>query len=153
VLSSLHATDTAAALHRLLDMGIESFLVASSVAAVVAQRLLRRICPSCRVQYEPTPEEMAFWADAGAPAKNRFYMGEGCNFCAGTGYSDRIGVYEFMRMTPEIRRLVVGWATQEEIRRQSTQQGMRSLKDEAIRLVVSDTTTISEVIRGVYAGV
>ena len=152
VLSSLHATDTASALHRLLDMGIESFLVASAVTGVLAQRLLRRICTSCKVQYRPADEEIAFWKDAGAPTKTRFYQGEGCNFCAGTGYRDRIGVYELMRMTPELRRLVVGWATQEELRRAAAAQGMRSLKDEGIALVTQNVTTISEVIRGVYAG-
>lgn len=152
VLSSLHATDTAAALHRLLDMGIESFLVASAVTGVVAQRLVRRICTSCKVTYRPNDEELAFWKEAEGPAKTRFYRGEGCNFCAGTGYRDRIGVYELMRMTPELRRLVVGWATQEELRRSAASQGMRSLRDEGVQLVVNNVTTINEVIRGVYGG-
>ncbi|HZU71346.1 MAG TPA: GspE/PulE family protein [Acidimicrobiales bacterium] len=153
VLSSFHATDTSAALHRLLDMGIESFLVASSVTAVVAQRLLRRICTSCRAPYTPTDEEMAFYREGDGPEKDIFWAGTGCNFCAGTGYRDRIGVYELMRVTPELRRLIVGWATQDEIRRAATAQGMRSLLYEGLRLVGSDVTTISEVIRGVYAGV
>jgi type IV pilus assembly protein PilB len=152
VLSSLHATDTAAALHRLLDMGIESFLVASAVTGVVAQRLVRRICTSCKTPYKPSDEELAFWGEAHAPNKTRFYHGEGCNFCAGTGYQDRIGVYELMHMTPELRRLVVGWATQEELRRQASTLGMRSLLDEGVRLVANNVTTIEELIRGVYAG-
>jgi type IV pilus assembly protein PilB len=80
----------------------------------------------------------------------QFLHGEGCNFCAGTGYRDRIGVYELMRMTPEIKRLIVGWATQEELQRMATSQGMRSLRDEAIGLVSEDVTTISEVIRSIY---
>ncbi len=151
VLSSLHATDTAAALHRFLDMGIESFLIASSVVAVVAQRLVRRICPTCKAPYKPTDEELAFYEDAAGPAKDEFFAGEGCNFCAGTGYQDRIGVYELLRITPEIRRLVVGWATQEELRRMATSQGMRTLRDDGIALVAQDTTTISEVIRCIYA--
>jgi type IV pilus assembly protein PilB len=151
VLSSLHATDTAAAIHRFLDMGIEAFLVASAGLGFVGQRLVRRICPSCKIPYEPTDEEMAFYLEAGGPNKDKFWIGEGCNFCAGTGYQDRIGVYELLRITPEIKRLIVGWATQEEIRRMAISQGMRTLLQEGLNLVESDTTSISEVIRVIYA--
>src|ERR1700676_4904899 len=141
VVSSLHATDAVAALHRFLDMGIESFLIASSVLAVVGQRLVRRICPSCMTRYTPTDEERAFYEESGGPDKRVFYRGEGCNFCTGTGYQDRIGVYEILPITPEIKRLVVGWATQEEVRRLAQKQGMRTLRQEAIDLVVRDVTT------------
>ena len=151
VLSSLHATDCAAALHRFLDMGIESFLIASSVVAVVAQRLVRRTCHTCKVRYTPKDEELAFYEESGGPPKDSFWQGEGCNFCAGTGYRERIGVYELMRITPEIKRLVVGWATQEELQRMAVSQGMRTLRDEAVRLISEDTTTISEVVRSIYA--
>ncbi len=150
VLSSLHATDSAAALHRFLDMGIESFLVASSVLAVVSQRLVRRICQTCKTGYEPKDEELAFYQESGGLPKAQFFRGEGCNFCAGTGYRDRIGVYELMRITPELKRLIVGWATQEELQRMAVSQGMRTLRDEAIRLIADDVTTISEVIRSIY---
>jgi type IV pilus assembly protein PilB len=150
VISSLHATDSVSALHRFLDMGIESFLVASSVLAVVGQRLLRRICPSCRTTYVPTDEEMAFYMDSGEPEKQVFYHGVGCNYCSDTGYKDRIGVYELLVMTPEIKRLVVGWATQEELRGLAVKQGMRTLRQEATSLVSQDVTTIAEVIRSVY---
>jgi len=151
VLTSLHATDTAAAVHRFLDMGIEAFLVASSTVAVVGQRLVRRICQSCTVPYEPTDEELAFWLEAGGPNKDKFWAGEGCNFCGGTGYEDRVGVYELLRVTPEVKRLIVGWATQEEIRRMAISQGMRTLLQEGLTLVDNDVTTISEVIRVIYA--
>jgi type IV pilus assembly protein PilB len=151
VLSSLHATDTAAAIHRFLDMGIEAFLVASSVVGIVGQRLVRRSCPSCKVPYQPTDEEMAFYREAGGSSKTEFWHGEGCNFCANTGYQDRIGVYELLRITPEVKRLIVGWATQEEIRRMAISQGMRTLLQEGMELVDKDTTTIAEVIRVIYA--
>ena len=150
VVSSLHATDSVSALHRFLDMGIESFLIASSVLAVVGQRLLRRVCPSCKTPYTPTEEEMAFYFDSGGAPKDSFYQGTGCNFCAGTGYKDRIGIYELLIMTPELRRLVVGWATQEELRNMAVKQGMRTLRQEAINLVTQDITSIAEVIRSVY---
>ncbi|HVA09594.1 MAG TPA: hypothetical protein VNG12_22940, partial [Acidimicrobiales bacterium] len=100
---------------------------------------------------EPKDEELAFYEQAGGEPKSSFYAGLGCNFCAGTGYQDRIGVYEVMRITPEIKRLIVGWATQEELRRLAVSQGMRTLRDDAISLVTDDVTTISEVIRGIYA--
>ncbi|HJR26526.1 MAG TPA: GspE/PulE family protein [Acidimicrobiales bacterium] len=153
VLSSLHATDSAAALHRFLDMGIEAFLISSSVLAVVAQRLVRRICVHCMEAYEPTVEELTFYQEAVGEGHERttpFMRGAGCNFCAASGYQDRTGVYELLRITPEIRRLVVGWATQEEIRRLAVSQGMRTLLDEAISLVDQDVTTITEVIRTIY---
>ena len=151
VLSSLHATDSVSALHRFLDMGIESFLIASSVIAIVGQRLVRRICPSCKAPYTPTQEEMAFYEESGGPPKSDFYHGTGCNFCGHTGYQDRIGVYELLQMTPEIKRLIVGWATQDELRRLAQKQGMRTLREEAINLVAQDVTTIAEVIRSIYS--
>lgn len=150
VISSLHATDSVSALHRFLDMGIESFLIASSVLAVVGQRLVRRICPSCKTTYELTPEERAFYDESGGPEKEVFYHGGGCNFCGNTGYQDRIGVYELLQMTPEIKRLIVGWATQEELRRLAQKQGMRTLRQEATNLVAQDVTTVAEVIRSMY---
>ena len=150
VISSMHATDSVSAVHRLLDMGIESFLVASSVLAVVGQRLLRRICTSCITTYTPTDEEMIFYEESGGVAKDVYYHGAGCNFCSHTGYQDRIGIYELLVMSPEIRRLVVGWATQEELRALAVKQGMRTLRQEALNLVAQDVTTIAEVIRSVY---
>jgi type IV pilus assembly protein PilB len=151
VLSSLHATDSVSALHRFLDMGIESFLVASSVIGIVGQRLVRRICLLCKAPYTLTDEERAFYEESGGPEKQEFVRGQGCNFCSGTGYQERIGVYELLRVTPEIKRLVVGWATQDELRRLAERQGMRSLRQQGIDLVAQDITTVSEVIRSIYA--
>jgi type IV pilus assembly protein PilB len=151
VVSSLHATDSVSALHRFLDMGIESFLIASSILAVVGQRLLRRICTTCKAPYEPTDEELVFYESSGGAPKTEFFQGTGCNFCSHTGYKDRIGVYELLVMTPELRRLIVGWATQEELRNMAVKQGMRTLRQEAINLVSQDITTVAEVIRSVYS--
>jgi type IV pilus assembly protein PilB len=151
VLSSIHATDCAAALHRFLDMGIESFLIASSVVAIVAQRLVRRTCPSCTAPYRPSADELLFYEESVGEPKTTFWRGEGCNFCGGTGYRGRIGVFEVMRITPEIKRLIVGWATQEELQRMAVLQGMRTLREESVRLVQQDVTTIAEVLRTIYA--
>ncbi len=151
VLSSIHATDCAAALHRFLDMGIESFLIASSVVAVVAQRLVRRMCQTCKTPYVPTDEEREFYEQSGGTPKETFWRGSGCNFCSGTGYRERIGVYEVMPITPELKRLIVGWATQEELQRMGVSQGMGTLLHEAVRLIEDDVTTIAEVLRSIYA--
>jgi type IV pilus assembly protein PilB len=95
-------------------------------------------------------DEKTFWEESGGLPKDTFYQGVGCNFCSGTGYLERIGVYELLTVTPEIKRLVVGWATQDELRRMAVSQGMRTLKDEALTLVNNDVTTISEVMGAIY---
>ena len=150
VLSSVHGTDAVAALHRFLDMGIESFLIASSVIGVVGQRLLRRICDNCRETYLPSPQEVGFYERHGGYPKSEFHRGAGCELCAGTGYRDRVGIYELLRITPELRRLVVGWATQDELRKVAVAQGMRTLAMEALALVDQDVTTIAEVVRTLF---
>lgn len=152
VLSSLHGTDAVAALHRLLDMGIEAFLVASAIVGVVSQRLIRKMCDNCKQPYEPGAEELAvFRQHSGGSEKTSFFQGVGCSYCSGTGYRDRIGVYELLRITPEIRRLIVGWATTEELRRLAVAQGMRTMLREAMQLVEDDITTVPEVVRTLFA--
>jgi type IV pilus assembly protein PilB len=152
VLSSLHGTDAVAALHRLLDMGIEAFLVASAIVGVVSQRLIRKMCDNCKQPYEPGAEELAvFRQHSGGSEKTQFFQGAGCSYCSGTGYRDRIGVYELLRITPEIRRLIVGWATTEELRRLAVAQGMRTMLREAMQLVEDDVTTVPEVVRTLFA--
>ena len=150
VLSSLHATDAAAALLRFIDMGIESFLVASSVVAVASQRLVRRTCPHCRTRYKPVVEELAFYRQAGGDPGIEFTRGKGCNFCAHTGYRERIGVYELLPVTTEIKELVVAGAAHDAIYRSAVAAGMRSLLDEGVRLVAEGTTTIPEIMRAIY---
>jgi type IV pilus assembly protein PilB len=152
VLSSLHGTDSVAALHRFLDMGIEAFLIASAVVGVIGQRLLRRTCQGCKVAYTPTADELqVFRQNSGGSEKTTFFHGEGCNMCSGTGYHGRIGVYELLRITPELRRLIVGWATTEELRRLAVAQGMRTMLREGMAMVESDVTTIPEVVKTLFA--
>jgi type IV pilus assembly protein PilB len=150
VLSSLHATDATSALHRFLDMGIEAFLVSSSVIGVVAQRLVRRICDSCRQPQGPTATERAIYDEWGGKPKGDFTQGVGCNFCANTGFVDRVGVYELMRVSPAIKQLIVRQGSHDELRDLAISEGMRTLRDEALRLVEEDITTIGEVLRSVY---
>jgi type IV pilus assembly protein PilB len=151
VLSSLHGTDSVSALYRFLDMGIESFLIASSVLAVVGQRLIRRTCHYCKTPYQPSTEELAFYRDIGGGTKKQFWVGEGCNLCSRTGYSDRIGVYELLRMTEGLKEMLINKRPSHEAMRLLAQsEGMRSLRQEACQLIQDDVTTISEVVRCIY---
>lgn len=151
VLSSLHATDSTAALLRFLDLDIEPYVVASAVAGVLSQRLLRRICDQCRRAYEPTSDELAYFLQAGGvPPEGGFTHGEGCTFCAGSGYQDRVGVYELLRMTPAMRALIGTTPTYEAIRDLAAAEGTRSLRQEGVALVEHGVTTIAEVVRGIY---
>jgi type IV pilus assembly protein PilB len=151
VLTSLHGTDSAGALERFLDLGIEPFLVASSVIGVVGQRLVRRICRSCAVTYQPADEEIELYLRLGGTPKDEFLRGEGCNFCFRTGFEDRIGVYELLVVSEPMRQLIARKARHDEIQELAVAEGMRSLRDEGIQLVANDVTTISEVLRHIYA--
>ena len=152
VLSSIHATDAPGALQRFVDMGIEPFMVASSMLAVASQRLLRRICPHCRERYVPSQDEMRFYEESGGIEKERgsFWRGKGCNFCARTGYHGRTAVFEFMPVSDEIKRLLIENASHDQLREAGIREGMRPMRHEAMRLVAEDETTIDEVIRAIY---
>jgi type IV pilus assembly protein PilB len=150
VLSTIHATDATSALHRFLDMGIESFLLASSMLAVVGQRLIRRSCQACLVPYEPSTEDLAFYERAGMAEKKTFLRGAGCMECSQTGYVGRIGVYEVLRVTDEMRDLIVRNATLDEIRALAVEQGMVPMRDQALLLAADDVTTVAEVMRTIY---
>jgi type IV pilus assembly protein PilB len=151
VLSSLHATDAVSALHRLLDMGIEAFLVASAITGVVAQRLVRRTCTYCKQPYEPSPDELGFLRMIGGDAPEGGFMhGVGCNLCAHTGYLDRIGVHELLAVTDEVREMIIDRAPHDDLRKVARTQGMRTLEEEAMFLVGSGVTTLNEVMRSIY---
>ena len=150
VLSSLHATDAVGALLRFIDMGIEGFLVASSVNAIVAQRLVRKICEACREPYEPGAEELDFANSLGLPAPKVVYRGQGCSRCNMTGYFDRIGVFEVLAMNDRLKRLVIARASHREIVEAAVAGGMVPLRADAWDRVMAGVTTVSEVLRSVY---
>ena len=150
VMSSLHSTDATSALFRLIDMGIEPFLMASSLVGVVGQRLVRKICPSCAAVYDPAPEEQELYLLLGGTPKDRFVHGTGCNYCSHTGYRERVGVYEVLAVSNEIRQLIVSGAAPQDMRDLAVEQGMRTMSNEATALVANDVTTIDEVMHNVY---
>ncbi|MGQ0843281.1 MAG: GspE/PulE family protein [Sporichthyaceae bacterium] len=151
VLTSLHATDAVSALYRFLDMGIESFLVSSSVLAVVGQRLIRRMCQDCTEVYLPSPQELAFFELAGGNTARVFHHGTGCANCAQTGYVDRIGVYEVLTISEQMRELLVAPnPSRQRMRDLAVAQGMSPLREQGVRLVEEGMTTIAEIVRSIY---
>jgi len=147
VFSTLHTNDAASAATRLIDMGIEPFLVASSVMAVMAQRLIRKICPDCKKPYQPDDEELIRLGIV--PGKNRptFYRGAGCAACSQTGYRGRTGIHELMVMDDDIRRLIGGKSDAAAIKQAAMAKGMVMLKEEAADKIFHGVTTTEEVMR------
>jgi general secretion pathway protein E len=146
VLSTLHTNDAATALTRLVDLGIEPYLVASTVEAVLAQRLVRRICDRCTTLTPLTSEQRAALA-ATAPGLTHAHTGAGCNACRGTGYRGRTGIYELLIMDDELRAALHEDASAGHISRMGESKGMRLLREDGMRLVLDGVTTVEEVLR------
>lgn len=148
VFSTLHTNDSAGAITRLLDMGIEPFLVSSSVEAIIAQRLVRTICEDCREEYRPDPELLR---EVGFPiaevATTRFYRGRGCEECRFTGFRGRTGIYEILVVSEALRPLIIERAPSTTIKQMACQLGMRTLRDDGWVKVRAGRTTVEEVAR------
>jgi len=152
VLSSLHAIDSVAAIHRFTDMGIQPFLVASAINGVVGQRLLRRLCNTCRQPVPPSPRDIRIVAEfTDGQMPDVWYRPGGCNLCNDTGYRGRIGVYELLEFSDAIREAVVSRASHAVIRAIAIEEGMRTMQHQAFNLVTDGITTVDEVLRSVYA--
>ncbi len=150
MLSSIHANDTVGVLFRMLDLKIENFLIASSMIGIVAQRMVRRICPDCAQLIEaPSMEQMAYEQEIGEK-QARFMYGTGCKSCAYTGYLGRTGIFEILSMTDAIRMLITNRASSTEIKQLAVKEGMVSLMKDGMRKVKAGITTPSEVIRSAY---
>ncbi len=147
VLSTLHTNDAPGAIPRIVDMGVEPYLVASSIHGVVAQRLVRRICRNCAEPYDPE-HELLVWAHLHDEDLSEWKMlhGKGCERCNQTGYSGRVGIYEMMPVTDEVRDLAVEGAGSTKIRQVAIEQGMHPLRDQAIDLVAQGVTTLDEMV-------
>lgn len=146
VFSTLHTNDAPGALTRLVDMGVEPYLVASSLEAVLAQRLVRVLCPHCR-QVDPSPTAQALQAEVPALKDAVIYRAVGCRECRNTGYHGRRGIFEWMDASQEVRRLILKNASSGEIREAACRRGLRSLADDGWRLVQAGVTTPEEVMR------
>ena len=147
VFSTLHTNDAPGAVTRLVDMGVKPFLVATSLRAVMAQRLLRRVCKECREEHTPTATEIRMLnLTPEYLANHKFYKGKGCPACGYTGYKGRIGIYEIFLITEDVGRLIFANETSGRIREQARRNGMRSLRDDAIRKAEAGISSLEEVI-------
>ncbi|MDD3445557.1 MAG: ATPase, T2SS/T4P/T4SS family [Zavarzinia sp.] len=147
ILSTLHTNDAASAVTRLLDMGAEPYLVTSTLSAVLAQRLVRRLCPACRSPYAPTAEALATLGIALAPEGLVFHRAVGCPDCGGTGYRGRLAVTELLVMSDDIARLVLARAEARDIARKAEAEGLRPMLLDGIDKVIAGATTIDEILR------
>ncbi|MBN1794410.1 MAG: Flp pilus assembly complex ATPase component TadA [Candidatus Omnitrophica bacterium] len=148
ILSTLHTNDAPSAVTRLIDMGIKPYLVASTVQAVLAQRLVRRICDNCKKEYAPLPDEIAALEEASeGNLPSVLYRGSGCVRCNNTGYRGRVGIFELFRLSPGLRQMVFDHRPSSELRRQALTEKMRSLRAHGMLKAIDGITTVHEVLR------
>ena len=148
VLSTLHTNDAPSTVTRMVDMGIEPFNVASAINLIVAQRLVRRICESCKQEHQYSPEELSVLGISEREATGiTFYKGAGCDACGDTGYKGRQGLYEVMTMSPEVRRMILRGGSTEELRNQAVKEGMLTLRVDGMQKIRKGVTTLEEVVK------
>lgn len=147
VLSTIHTNDAVSTITRLMDMGIEPYLIASSLIGIVSQRLVRRICPECKESYIPVEQERIFLDRRGGGEVERLYRGKGCGACNMTGYRGRIAIHEVLYIDDELRRMISNRASQGELREAAMRKGLIPLPIDGITKVKSGLTTLQEVIR------
>jgi type IV pilus assembly protein PilB len=148
VLSTLHTNDSVASITRLMDMGIEPFLLASSIQGIMAQRLVRTVCNQCKRSVKLIPAVAAKFTEYGISADSvRLSRGEGCENCAGTGYKGRAGIHELFAMSDEMRRLILERAPSQELKKVALAQGLRTLYHDGLMKVSQGITTLEEVLR------
>ncbi len=148
IFSTLHTNDAPGAVTRLVDMGVKPYLVSATLQGVLAQRLVRTICPSCREAYRPSEEEIRIFSlKPDASGKFELYRGKGCAACSNTGFKGRVGIFELLVITDEIREMVLNNASSSEIAQVAKEKGMRTLKDDGLEKVRRGYTTIQEALR------
>jgi general secretion pathway protein E len=154
VFSTLHTNDAAGAVTRLLDLGVEPYLVSSSLIAIIAQRLVRRVCPDCKQPAQPTAHELQ---ELGLNPQNSadatFFVGAGCERCFNTGYRGRTGIYEVMLINEQVQDLIYKQETAGTIKRRALEAGMQTLRMDGARKALAGITTVAEVLRVTQADV
>ena len=148
VLSTLHTNDSVSTIARLVDMGIETYMVSSAVVGIIAQRLIKKICPRCKEYYIPSMEEMIL---LGMESPNYLCRGKGCNFCGGSGYAGRTAIHEILVVDREIRNMVNKGEEADKIKNAAKIKGMSTLSDSAKQLVLSGVTTVEQMVRVAYS--
>lgn len=147
VLSTLHTTTATGSIVRILNMGVEPFLITSSLLLVGSQRLVRKICASCKEEYKPHDEVVDALKSRAVRHGAIFYRGKGCNECLGTGYRGRVAISEMLDLTPKIKGLILEGAQEHRIREEARKQGMRTLRENGIQSILDGVTTLDEVLR------
>ena len=148
VLSTLHTNDAPSAIARLLDLGLEPFLVTATLEAIIAQRLVRRICTNCKTPYRPTDDQL--WElrlKAEDLGDKQFFYGKGCDYCNNTGYRGRMGLYEIMVLDDGLRDMIMENASTAVLRREAIKRGMRVLRESGLTAIYNGVTTIDEIVR------
>jgi general secretion pathway protein E len=151
VLSSIHANDSVGVVLRLLDLGVEPFLVSSALIGVVAQRMVRRICPQCARVEQASPEETMVYAQEMGEEKTEFMHGTGCKSCSNSGYRGRTGIFEILCNSDGIKNLLLKGASSSEIRTQAIEEGMVTLVRDGLEKVKRNITTPAEIMRNAYS--
>ena len=148
VFSTLHTNDAAGAITRLIDMGVEPFLITSSLVGVLGQRLIRKVCNNCKVAFDPTDEDLAMLnlkrEDVGP---NKFYYGKGCSMCNETGYKGRKSIVELLVMNPQICDLVMKSSPTSVIKDKARELGMKTIREDGVRSILTGETTMEEVLK------
>jgi type IV pilus assembly protein PilB len=146
VLSTLHTNDAPSSVTRLINIGVEPYLISSAVNAIVAQRLVRKICPNCKEEYEPSPEHRAFLTQQGF-TDEKILKGKGCDKCRKTGYTGRLGIYELLIMDDQLRDMVTANPDVIQLRRKCREKGLVTLREDGFQKVRAGLTTIDEILR------
>ena len=151
VLSSIHANDAVGILFRLIDLGVEPFLVSSALVGMISQRLVRRVCSHCRALADVPPEEQTVYEEELGERPEQLYYGAGCNFCANTGYAGRTGVFEVLMLSEELRGMLLKGASSQEMKARAISEGMITMRRAGMLKVQEGITTPHEVIRNVFS--
>ncbi len=148
VFTTVHTNDAPSTIARLLDLGLEPFLVTATLEGIIAQRLVRKICTNCKTQYTPAEEQLMELELRPEDAEGKiFYYGKGCENCNNTGYKGRLGLYEIMLLDDDIRDMIIQHASTQVLRQAAKARGMRTLRQSGLMAIYDGITTIEEVVR------
>jgi type IV pilus assembly protein PilB len=148
VFSTLHTNDAPSAIARMLDLGLEPFLVTATLEGIIAQRLVRRLCSNCKTEYTPAEEQLMELELRPQDVQGRtFYYGKGCEQCNNTGYRGRQGIYEIMLLDDEMRDQIIKHASTQVLRHEAKKRGMRTLRQSGLMAIYDGVTTIEEVVK------
>ena len=148
VLSTLHTNDAPSSVTRILDLGLEPFLISATLEGVIAQRLARRICLQCKTPYDPTEQELYELELTASETQGReFYFGKGCKSCNGTGYKGRVALFEMMLVNDRLRDMIMNAASTADLRSVAREDGMRTLRDSGLLQIYNGISSIEEVVK------